>query len=182
MVQSDEGRVLVVVGGPGAGKSTACRLVAEQFERSVYHAADRIREDVVRGFAAPQLPYSDGVLEQFALGRTATTFIARQYCAAGFTVVVDDSFACHVTDGYSSLLDDPSTIGILLSPSKETLIDRMSSRGGPFDDVLIGLVATAYDDVFGEIDLDRWHLIDNSALSVDETVQRIIQVATDARR
>ena len=58
----------------------------------------------------------------------------------------------------------------------------MSSRGGPFDDVLIGLVATAYDEVFGEIDLDRWHLIDNSALSVDETVQRIIQVASDARR
>ena len=57
----------------------------------------------------------------------------------------------------------------------------MSSRGGPFDDVLIGLVATAYDEVFAEIDLTCWQVIDNSNLNVAETVERIIQVATDAQ-
>jgi predicted kinase len=170
-------KIFLVVGGPGAGKSTACRLVAQRFERSVYHEADRIREEVVSGFAVPQMPYSDDNLEQFRLGRTVTTYLARTYCAAGFTVVVDDSFACHVTDGYNDLLSDHNTVGIFLGPSKQTLIDRMTARQGPFDEVLIGLVNNVYEEVLAEVDFSRWHLLDNSNLTVEEAADHIIEVA-----
>lgn len=91
--------------------------------------------------------------------------------------MVDDSFACHVTDGYNDLLSDPSTVGIFLGPSKQILIDRMTARQGPFDEVLIGLVNNVYEEVLAEVDFTRWHLIDNSDLAAEETADRIIQVA-----
>jgi predicted kinase len=171
------GKIILVVGGPGAGKSTACRLVAQRFNRSVYHEADRVREDVVRGFAPPQLPYSPDNLKQFTLGRTVSTFMAQAYCDAGFTVVVDDTFACHVDDGYRDLLADHNTVGIFLGPSKQTLINRMTARQGAIDHMLIELVEHGYDQVIAEVDLSRWHVIDNSDLGVEETVQRIVDAA-----
>jgi thymidylate kinase len=170
-------KIILIVGGPGAGKSTLSRLVAERYERSVYHEADRIRESVVKGFAIPQLPYSPGNLEQFKLGRDASTFIAQSYCDAGFTVVVDDSFACHVTAGYTALMDDERTVAILLAPEKEAMIARMAKRQGPLDELLIGLVRNGYYEVLREIALERWNVIDNTDLTIEETVERVHQLA-----
>ncbi len=170
-------KIILVIGGPGAGKSTACRLVAERFERSIYHEADRVREDVVKGFAAPQMPYSADNLQQFTLGRRASTFVAKLYCDADFAVVVDDTFACHATEGYLDLIADPRTVPIFLSPTKQTMIDRMVRRQGPFDEVLIGLVENGYDAVHAEVDLSKWHVLDNSNLTAVETAEQILELA-----
>jgi predicted kinase len=170
--------IILIVGGPGAGKSSAARLVAEYFDRSIYHEADTVRESVVKGFAVPQMPYSAGNLEQFALGRTVSTFLAQRYSSAGFAVVVDDTFACHVASGYATLMADRRTLPVFLAPTKQALVSRMEARGGPFDEVLIGLVENGYDKVMEEIDLSMWTVIDNTALSVDETANAIIELAT----
>lgn len=166
-------RIVLLVGGPGAGKTTVGRLLADRFDRSVYHEADRIREAVVNGFAPPALPYTEGNIEQFRLGRTVSSFLATSYCDAGFWVIVDDSYACHVTDGYAALLDDPRTCAVHLCPKKSTLLDRMAARGGPFDELLIGLVEQAHEAVLSEIPFERWHVLDNSDLTPEETAERI---------
>ena len=79
-------RIILIVGGPGTGKSTLSRLVTERYERSVRHETDRVRESVVKGFEPPRLRYSPGLyspglyspgkVEQFKLGHNASTFIA----------------------------------------------------------------------------------------------------------
>lgn len=169
--------IVLIVGGPGAGKSTLSRLVAEHYERSLYHEADRIRESVVKGFAIPQLRYSPDNLEQFKLGRDASTFIATSYCDTGFTVIVDDTFACHVTAGYAALTADERTVAILLAPQNEAMIARMTKRQGPFDELLIGLVRNGYNEVLREIALERWNVIDNTDPTIEETVERVVQLA-----
>ncbi len=53
----------------------------------------------------------------------------------------------------------------------------MTKRRGPLDELLIGLVRNGYDEVLSEIALKRWNVIDNTDLTVGETVEQVVQLA-----
>lgn len=57
------------------------------------------------------------------------------------------------------------------------MIARMTKRQGPLDELLIGLVRNGYDEVLCEIPLERWNVIDNTDLTVGETVEQVVQLA-----
>jgi predicted kinase len=155
------------------------RLVAEHFDKSVHHKADDIREAIVKGFAVPALPYNDETREQFQLARTVTTFAAKSYADAGFTVVVDDAIVVYPAEMYRSLLADQRAVPVFLRPSKETLLARMRARNGPYDALLIGLTDAHYDEVIGEVLVEGWNVIDNSHMTAEATAAAIVRLATD---
>jgi broad-specificity NMP kinase len=171
-------KILLIVGGPGAGKTTVSRRVAEHFELSVHHKADDIREAVVSGFPVPEYPYTEENLRQFRLARSVSTFLAGSYCDAGFDVVVDETFAGFVTDGFSELLADERTIPIYLRPTKEALIARMRARQGPFDELLSGIIEDLFDVISAEMPEERWNVIDNTDMSIDETVAAVLRLTS----
>ncbi len=64
------------------------------------------------------------------------------------------------------------------------MIARMTKRQGPLDELLIGLVRNGYDEVLCEIPLERWDVIDNTDLTIEETVEQVVHshAELDARR
>jgi len=78
--------VLIVTGGPGAGKTTVSRIVAERAERSVHLDADRFFHLIVSGYVAPWLPESH---EQNTVVMRAVAAAAGHYAAGGYLTIVD---------------------------------------------------------------------------------------------
>ena len=81
-------RPLVLTGGPGAGKNTCGRRLAEGRQRCAFVDADDLRQLVVAGAAAPwEGPEGE---RQRELGARSSAALAAGFGAAGFEVVVAD--------------------------------------------------------------------------------------------
>jgi gluconate kinase len=91
-------------------------------------------------------------------------------------VVVDETFAAFVTDGFSELLADARTIPVYLRPTKAALLARMRDRQGPFDELLSGILENLFEVISAEVPEERWNVIDNTDMSIDETVAAVLRL------
>jgi chloramphenicol 3-O-phosphotransferase len=81
-----KGRVIVVSGVPGAGKTTVSRLVAAEFDPSVHLQTDAFLASVVNGWVDPNSPDADA---QHAAVGGALALSAMSFAGDGYTTVVD---------------------------------------------------------------------------------------------
>jgi tRNA uridine 5-carbamoylmethylation protein Kti12 len=80
------GPVLIVSGGPGAGKTTVARILADRAERSVHLDADRFFHLIRSGYVEPWKPEAheqNRVVMQAVADATAT------FSRAGYLTIVD---------------------------------------------------------------------------------------------
>ncbi len=170
-------RIVIVMGGPGAGKSTLCRALSQRLgDRVMYIEVDTIRESMLKGFAFPAPPFDGEDGEQFRLARRAVAFMARQYADAGVDVVIDDSFIpSHFKSQYEGVFDDPRTTAVMLNPGPTVQADRIRQRNGPLDDLLLEVVTEPDHGKFANsVDTSGWIVLTNPTSTVDETVSILL--------
>ncbi len=171
--------IYLITGAPGSGKSTVCKALLQRHPLGLHIPVDDVRSMVVSGIAHPVPRWTPETGRQFALARRGAAQLARLYALANFAVAIDDV----IPPGHD--VDDifvPELVGlalrcVLLLPSLEVALARNQQRiNKDFDTSVLTYVITRLHDEFASHDWDhnRWQVIDSSALTVEETVDKIL--------
>ena len=167
------GRVVIVTGPPGAGKSTVARAMAEGAADpgGVHVHGDDFLEYIRSGFVAPHLPASQQ--QNMTLSR-ALAAAAFTYATGGYLTVLDWVVGPWFLDIYraEARRTGVSLDYVILRPSEETVIAR--SRGRPTKPILD---YSHLNSLYGQLsqldeDLDG-HALDTRTMSPNETVAAV---------
>ena len=169
---------IYMLNGPGgAGKTTASRLLAEQFEQCVLIEVDEVRKLIVKGEANPFTPEGQS---QLMLSTKNTALLAQNYINAGFSVIIDDCISGKERlDYYFQAFEEKDFKVALVLPSKQTLIERDNRREGRAR-LGIDKITWLYDRFSERLSSeDRWKVIDNTNLTPDATVLELLKAFED---
>ncbi len=180
MAEKHPAPIFLIVGPPAVGKSSTSRALAALFPRSLYIPVDDIRMMVVSGLALPAAEWSDELALQVNLARTSAVQMALRYHAAGFAVVIDDFWDANHDADYRDLLDQPGVHRVVLYPEQAEAHRRNLARSGDstaagYIDEGIRIVYRLMNPTIARLAQEGWMVIDTTALSVEATVERIVQ-------
>ncbi len=175
--------LLLLTGPAGAGKTTVARVWASAQPRPAAHISlDDVRDFVKSGFVNPADGWNDEAERQLVLARQGCAFLARQYAQAGFLCIIDDAifpgWESANYGGWEELLAGVPYYLVVLLPKFEYLIERNQHRTG---NRLLSeaMLRTIYEMMLPWRDQTAFPVIDNSDLSIEETV-RAVQAAGEA--
>ena len=168
---SDEPRIIVISGLPGAGKSTAAALLAQQLPRAAHIEADRLQQFIVSG---GEWPYggretSDEAERQLRLRLHNACLLARSFVEHGFSAIIDDIVIGTRLDELIEELSELPFSFVMLNPTYEHVRQRWLAMNSPFAD------SWAWIDE--EIRLHTQHLglwLDTTLLTPEQTVDQIL--------
>jgi GTPase SAR1 family protein len=170
--------IVIVIGGPGAGKSSLCRALAERSSRRAMHIeVDAIRLSMVKGFAFPDPLDPEGEwAEQFRLARRTVEFMAKDYASHDVDCFIDDAtIPANFREQYGSLFDDPRTTAVFVYPGQSAQIERMRKRNGQFDEQLIEAISQPFFVPLMEaLDTTGWVDLRDPLASVDDNVTTVM--------
>jgi chloramphenicol 3-O-phosphotransferase len=173
--------IFLVTGAPAAGKSTIARAIAAKAPKSIHIQVDLLREMVVSGVELPDRPWSDETTRQFRLARSSAIHMARLYADAGFTVIIDD--VCvpeHFADDYACLANGNPIYKVLLYPSQDATLDRLTKRGERFIEELSNAMPWLYS-CMENVSKSDWIVLDSTNWTIDETINQLLE-STLSRR
>jgi predicted ATPase len=166
--------IVIVIGGPGAGKSSLCRALAERSSRRALHLeVDAIRLSMVKGFAFPDPLNPEGEwAEQFRLARRTVEFMAKDYASHDVDCFIDDAnIPADFRQHYGTLFDDQRATPVYLYPGQSAQIERMRKRNGQFDEQLIEAISQPFFVPLMEaVDTSGWVDLRDPLASVDDNV------------
>ena len=171
------GRVLLITGPAGAGKTTVAGEWASTRKLPCAHLPlDSFREMVKSGYHHPEFGWNDEAQRQLDLARTNIAGVAKNFLAAGFQVVVDDAVFPNwdevgIDRWEEEFFPVEIDLVVLLSDWNE-VFDRNASRGSQ-DRLSEAMLRTVYDDMAGWRDRPGVTIIDNSKLTVAQTLSEI---------
>jgi energy-coupling factor transporter ATP-binding protein EcfA2 len=149
-----DGRLVVVTGPPGAGKSTVARLVAGAFPTSVLVPGDAFFAFVTGGWIAPWLPEAH---EQNEVVPTAAAAAGGRFAAGGYTAVHDGVVGPWFLPVFAAATGLPELAYVVLLPAEAECLERVATRTGHgFTDA--DATRQMYRQ-FADADLDERHVL-----------------------
>lgn len=163
--------IILLTSTPGAGKSTIAEALGNTFSQSAHIPVDFFRKLIKSGYASPH-HWSEEVERQYRLARKNAALTAKNIALEGFTVIIDDIVRQKWVDEWKQNLEGFNIHCILLLPSLDIAKQRNHSREiWTVDEEIItslhGLLSAENTKENG------WFVIDNSQLTIQETVKTI---------
>lgn len=164
--------ITLITGIMASGKSTVAQALAERLLPGVHVRGDLFRRMIVNGRADMSADSSPEALRQLELRYRLMVQVAGEYLDTGFHVACQDvilgGWLPHVVDMFGDVLVDV----VVLCPSAEIVARRELERGKT------GYTGFSVEEMDREFRtttprIGRW--IDTSDLTVEETVQRILE-------
>lgn len=121
------GSLLVVTGPPGSGKSTVSKALAEQGGPSALIEGDKFFAFLARDAIEPWLPESH---EQNTVVVSAAAAATGRFVEGGFFTVYDGVVGPWFLDVFGPATGLAELDYVMLMPSAETCVDRVSTRTG----------------------------------------------------
>ena len=164
--------IILITGIMAVGKSTVAQRLAEELPRSVHLRGDLFRRMIVNGRAEMGQELSAEAYAQLRLRYQLAISVAKQYRAAGFTVVYQDIvIGNELTAVIEQFAGEPLHV-VVLCPRPEAIAAREAGRAksgyGP------DFTITNFDRIFRAETPHVGYWLDSSTMSVDETVQEIL--------
>ena len=175
----ESGRVVVVSGPPGAGKTTIARRVADALSPSVHLHADDFWSCIRQGVIAPYLPEAHrqnsiviGVLAHAAFG----------YAAGGYHVICDGVIGPWFLDVFRAA---STTSGIelhylVLRPDQATTLRRAVARTAA-DALTDPEPIQSLHQEFSRLDTLEPHVLDSSHLDAAATTEIVLRSLSECR-
>lgn len=172
----------LVTGVQASGKSTIAELLARHFDAGVHVRGAQFYRWVTRGWVHVGDPRLEEARRLLELRYRLAARVAEEYCAAGFTTVVQDNiYGADVTRWLENLHARPRHL-VVLRPSIETVAAREHGRR-----LATGKVAyRPNESTIEELDdqLSRTSRVglwlDTSTLTPDETINEILRRRDEA--
>jgi adenylate kinase family enzyme len=177
---SNQAPVFLISGCPGAGKSSVAGALMRRFSFGLHIPVDDLREWVASGIAHPVPIWTNETTRQFRLARESAASTATRYAAAGFAVAIDDVIDRDAMQTYEPFFRDIQPIRVLLAPPADVALCRSATRTSKSFDagILVEVIKKLSTMLRDQLDDDpNWLVLDNSAITVEQTVDRILSAA-----
>ena len=168
----NQGRIIVITGAPGTGKTTTASAVAKEsdLEKSVHMHTDDFYHYLSKGAIPPHLPESN---EQNLIVIEAFLEAAKRYARGGYDVIVDGIIGPWFLKPWQSLVREHYEVHyIILRASKEETLKRAVERSKLDRKTNIELVETMWEQ-FCNLGIYESNVIDTTTYSIQETVSAV---------
>lgn len=168
----NQGRIIVITGSPGTGKTTAASIVAKEsdMEKSVHMHTDDFFHYLSKGAIPPHLPESN---KQNSVVIEAFLEAAKRYARGGYDVIVDGIVGPWFLEPWRALvLEGYEVHYIVLRASREETLRRAVGRSKLDKKANTALVETMWEQ-FYRLGIYESNVIETTSQSVRETVRAI---------
>ena len=168
----DQGRIIVITGSPGTGKTTTASTVAKEsdLEKSVHMHTDDFYHYLSKGAIPPHLPESN---EQNLIVIEAFLEAAKRYVRGGYDVIVDGIIGPWFLEPWLNIVREGYEVHyIVLRANKEETMKRAIERSKLDRKTNIELVEIMWEQ-FNNLGAYEKNILDTTQLSVEDTVSAI---------
>ena len=167
-----KGRIIIITGSPGTGKSTISSILAKEsnMSKSVNMQTDDFYHYLSKGAIPPYLPESN---EQNLIVIEAFLESAKRYARGGYDVIVDGIVGPWFLDPWIKAAQENYEVHyIILRATKEETMKRAIERSKLDKETNINLVETMWNQ-FNNLGKYESNVIDTTNSSIEETVLKV---------
>ena len=168
----NQGRIIVITGSPGTGKTTTASIVAKEsdMDKSVHMHTDDFFHYLSKGAIPPYLPESN---EQNLVVIEAFLEAAKRYARGGYDVIVDGIVGSWFLEPWKALAQEDYEVHyIVLRASKKETMKRALERSKLDRKTNIELVETMWEQ-FSDLGVYESNVIDTTTFTIKDTVSAI---------